>query len=258
MERIASRENERVKYACRLAASSSARAEEGALFAEGTKLCMDLASTLTAKAAFFTEKYLKANPAAALIAPEAYLISEPVNDKLAQTKTPQGLYCLFELPQNGPETLVYENGVLLCEALQDPTNVGAVLRSAAAFGFGGVMLLGCADPFSPRALRAGMGAVGRLPLAGNLSLAQAGEALRAKGVTLYAAALQNAKPLSEVKARHPFALMVGSEGAGLSEEALALAQQTVYIPMKNGVESLNAAVAASVLMFHFAAAGPGA
>lgn len=254
VQRIASRDNERVKHARRLATSAAARAEEGLLFAEGRRLCFDLAETLKAKRVFVTEAFLKAHPEAEGLAPEAFIISEPVDDKLSETKTPQGLYCLFEKPATGLAALKFAKGVLLCEGVQDPANVGAVLRSAAAFGYGGVLLLrGCADAFSPRTLRAAMGAVGRIPIVADMLLEEGVAAAKAAGATVYASALlADAQPLQQVRPRYPVALLVGSEGAGLTPEALALADSRVYIPMQGGVQSLNAAAAAAVLLYALA------
>lgn len=249
LEHIASRENEKIKYAKRLASSASFRAQEGLFIAEGRRLCFDLAAVLQPVTAFVTQNFLQAYPQAASLAPQVFLISEPVDDKLSETKTPQGVYCLFRLPQTTVEQLNLDAGVLLCENLQDPANVGAVLRSAAAFGYGGVVLVSGADPYAPKALRASMGGVGRLPVVCCPAFAPMAQALAAKGVTLYAAALENGRPLGSLAPQKPFALLIGNEGAGLTPAALALADERVYIPMQNGMESLNAAVAASVLMF---------
>ncbi|MDL2324668.1 RNA methyltransferase [Ruminococcaceae bacterium OttesenSCG-928-A16] len=253
MEHIASRENEKIKYAKRLATSAAFRAEEGLFFAEGRRLCFDLAETCAPTVAFVTAAFLKGCPQAASLAPQVFIISQPVDDKLSETKTPQGVYCLFKTPATSIEDLNPEAGILLCEDLQNPANVGAVLRSAAAFGFGGVVLAGSsADAYSPKALRASMGGVGRIPVLTSAALAPVAQALHKKGVTIYAAALEGGTPLPAEPLQKPFALLIGNEGAGLSPVALSLADKRVYIPMQNGMESLNAAVAASVLMFHFA------
>lgn len=252
MERISSRENERVKHARKLATQGSYRTQTGQFFIEGRRLCLDLATTLRPQIAFFTEETLKTYPGAEHMADETYLINSPVADKLATTKTPQGLFCVFPTPQSTLADLAPAQGILVCEEVQDPANVGAMLRSAAAFGFGGVILTpGCADPFSPRALRASAGAAARLPILHNITMQDAADALKKQGVLLYAAALHEAKPLHQTPLHAPFALLVGNEGMGLSHVALAAADQTLYIPMHRDVESLNAAVAASVLMFHF-------
>lgn len=253
MERISSRDNERVRRAVKIASSTAARGEAGLFFAEGKKLCFDLARVQRPVTAFFTEELLAAAPGAGELAAENLLVSEPVAAKLAGTKTTQGLFCLFALPQPSFDELAPERGLLLCEDVQDPSNVGAVVRSAAAFGYGGVVLSpGSADPFSPKALRASAGAALRLPILSGQPLAALAARLKGEGATLYAAALQKeALTPEESRPAGPFALLVGNEGAGLSDEALLLADICVRIPMQGGVESLNAAVAASVLMYTF-------
>lgn len=247
---ISSRENERVKYACHVAKSAAFRESEGLFFAEGRRLCQDLAKKLRPAMVFVSEACLQMLDADMPLLQDAFVVHESVAQKLAGTQSPQGLFCLFETPKAALAAVDAKKGVLLCENLQDPANVGAVLRSAAGLGFGGAVLLGeSADPFSPKALRAGMGAQARLPLVCGESLAGAASFLKAAGVMLLAAALQNAVPLAEAGAKPPFALLIGNEGAGLSAGALAAADKAVYVPMHNGVESLNAAAAAAVMMY---------
>lgn len=247
---ITSRENERVKYARHVAESASFRGAEGVFFAEGRRLCLDLAQHLNPTAVFVTQRCLESFAQPPQILCDAFVVSDSVAQKLADAKTPQGLFCLFEMPRHSLADLDADKGVLLCQQLQDPTNVGTILRSAAGLGFGGAVLAdGSADPFSPKALRASMGAVCRLPVVRGESLAGAVSFLKGKGAAIYATALQNAVPLRQLKVSGPFALMFGNEGAGLSDGALALADQAVCVPMENGVESLNAAAAAAVVMY---------
>lgn len=255
-EEITSRDNARVKRAVKLAASGAYRAEEGLFFAEGVRLCLDLAQTQPPQAVFFTEKVMQSHPQVQTLGQENYLVQPHVAEKLSATKTPQGLFCLFALPVQQATALRPEAGILLCEDIQDPANLGAMLRSAAAFGFGGALLCGnCADAFSPRVVRASVGAVARMPLLYAEDFTQ-GVSLLPPSVTLWAAAFTpQAQPLENAAAQGPFALCIGNEGRGLSAQALAGCGQSVYIPMQNGVESLNAAVAAAVLMYKFKAAG---
>lgn len=251
MLHITSRDNERVKFARHLARSAAFRAQQGLFFAEGRRLCADLAQTLKAACVFYTEVAAQSWPEVAQLAPEAYCVSAPVAQKLAGVQTHQGVFCLFATPAGSLASLAAQKGVLLCENLQDPANVGAVLRSAAAFGFGGAVLQQCADPYGEKALRASMGAVGRLPVVTSAPLAEAAVWLRQQKVPLVAAALQHSQPLQSAGVTGPVGLLIGNEGNGLSPEALALANVRVCIPLQSGVESLNAAVAASVLMFAF-------
>ena len=140
------------------------------------------------------------------------------------------------------------NAIIL-ENVQDPGNVGTVLRTASAFSIGAVVLTGeCADLYSPKTVRATMGAIFRQRVL-RLENAELAAWLEEKGLPLYGAALsKEAKDLRKVDITHA-AVAVGSEGRGLSAELLALCRGEVVIPMDARSESLNAAVAASVLMW---------
>ena len=189
---------------------------------------------------------------------ENYLVEEHVAEKLAEGASHQGVFGVFERPAARFEDLPVPGRLLALERVQDPGNVGALLRSAAAFGFEGVLLSpGCADPFGPKALRASMGAAARPRVVQTPHLPDALAALRQKGVTALAAALYNSRPLDEVPAELPggVCLVIGSEGQGLTDAAVAACSAAVRIPITDKVESLNAGVAGSVLLWHFREAG---
>ena len=139
--------------------------------------------------------------------------------------------------------------VLLLDGLQDPGNLGTILRTAEAFALGAVVLCeGCADPFSPKVVRSTMGAVFRLPCV-TLPLAEAAERLHRNGLPLYATALhEDSVPLSSVSLSKA-AVIIGSEGKGVTEQALRLSDRRVIIPMKGRAESLNAGVAAAIVIY---------
>ena len=142
----------------------------------------------------------------------------------------------------------------MLEGVQDPGNVGTLLRSAAAFGFDAVVLgPGCASPLSPKTLRSSMGVAGRLPTVHSENLPATLQALRGRGVTTLAAALYQSRPLDEAgnDFPHGVCVVIGSEGQGLTEETVLACDMAVRIPMTDRVESLNAAVAGSVLLWHF-------
>ena len=179
-------------------------------------------------------------------------------EKLAEGASHQGVFGVFQRPAARFEDLPVPGRLLALERVQDPGNVGALLRSAAAFGFEGILLSpGCADPFGPKALRASMGAAARLKVVPTPHLPDALAALRQKGVTALAAALYNSRPLDEVPAALPggVCLVIGSEGQGLTDAAIAACDAAVRIPITDKVESLNAGVAGSVLLWHFRGAG---
>lgn len=252
MDIITSRDNAGVKYACTLRDSEKQRAAEGLFFAEGPKLCLELAKSCTPRTAYATEAAMEKTPALESLHPT--LIAPHVAEKLAGTKTSQGVFVLFEQPAPPVERLDTANHILALEGVQDPGNVGTLLRSAAAFGFDGVLLSkGCAAPFAPKTLRASMGAAGRLPVAPVQDLPQALQQLRARGVVCLAAALYHSRPLDEAPQSYPDGLcaVIGSEGQGLTDAAVQACDMAVRIPMTDLVESLNAGVAGSVLLWHF-------
>lgn len=258
MELIASRDNAKIKYACKLSASAALREADGRFFAESPKLCLELAKTCRLRALYTTEAALDRWPALAALGKQADFaaaVTAPVAKKLAGTLADQGVFGVFETPPPALDTII--NGaarVLALENVQDPGNVGTLLRSAAAFGFDGVLLgAGCASPFAPKTLRASMGAAGQLPTASVEDLPAALGKLRARGVTCLAAALYNSEPLQTVTG--PFArglcVVIGSEGQGLTGAAVAACDKAVRIPMTDKAESLNAGVAGSILLWHF-------
>lgn len=252
MDIITSRDNAGVKYACTLRDSEKQRAAEGLFFAEGPKLCLELAKSCTPRTAYATEAAMEKTPALERLRPT--LIAPHVAEKLAGTKTSQGVFVLFEQPAPPVERLDTATHILALEGVQDPGNVGTLLRSAAAFGFDGVLLSkGCAAPFAPKTLRASMGAAGRLPVAPVQDLPQALQQLRARGVVCLAAALYHSRPLDEAPQSYPDGLcaVIGSEGQGLTDAAVQACDMAVRIPMTDLVESLNAGVAGSVLLWHF-------
>jgi tRNA G18 (ribose-2'-O)-methylase SpoU len=148
--------------------------------------------------------------------------------------------------------------IVVCPDVQDPTNLGSIIRSAAAFGCVAVLLGGrCADPFSRRVLRVSMGAALQLPIIESQNLAADLTRLAATNFELVGAVVDSAaEPLSTAKRGQRLALLLGSEGHGLSDEWLALAHRRVTIPMQVGIDSLNVAVAAAVLLYHFCADSP--
>ena len=255
MDVITSRENPRIKRACALRDSEKQRAAAGLFFAEGPKLCLELARGCRVAELYATAPALAHTPALAALGPAVVEITQPVAEKLAGTRSTQGVFALFETPATDPAPLLATaRRILALEAVQDPGNVGTLLRSAAAFGFDAVLLgPGCAAPFSPKVLRASMGAAGRLPLGVCADLPAALGALRGRGVACLAAALYKARPLDAVGTQFPggVCVVIGSEGQGLSDAAIAACSAAVRIPMTDRVESLNAGVAGSILLWHF-------
>ena len=253
-EKITSREHAKIKYACRLAQSAAFRRGEGRFLAEGRKLCPELARGAQLETLFYTESAMAKCPELAGLPGEHYLVEDHVADKLADVGTHQGVFGVFRTPVHTLEEVRTGGRYLALERVQDPGNVGTLLRSAAAFGFDAVLLSdGCASPFAPKTLRASMGAAVRVPVMEVGVMPAAIAVLREKNITCLAAALYQSQPLSAAASSYPggVCVVIGSEGQGLTEETILACNGTVRIPMTDRVESLNAGIAGSILLWHF-------
>ena len=188
------------------------------------------------------------------------VISDSLFDKISEENAPEGVIAVAKYIDDRHKDLAaseicvgQRERVLLLESVRDPQNVGAILRTAAAFSVDRVIMgKDCADIYSSKTLRASMGAAFALNIDRVESVSDAISALRASGRRVYAAALdERAERLGEARFSPLDCVVIGNEGHGLSEETVKACDSSVYIPMSDGVESLNAAVAASVLMWEF-------
>lgn len=249
---ITSLHNPRVKLVRALQTQSKVRYAERQLVLEGTRLIADaLAAGAQPIFALHTETFAQHENAAQLLArleasgAPCFLVTEAVMAHAAQTQTPQGILAVFPLPDlpfpTQPTLLLALDGVA------EAGNLGTLLRSAAAAGVEGALLMpNCVDPFNPKALRAGMGAHFRLPLRRS-----AWERIAADfpDLPFYLAEAAAPVPYYAVDWRQPAALIIGGEAHGASQAARRYAAQAVSIPMANAAESLNAAAAAAVILF---------
>ena len=181
-------------------------------------------------------------------------MAEALLASLSDAATSQGIVALAERPAFAPE-LVFRGTplVLVIDGVQDPGNLGALLRSAEAAGASGAFVTkGSADPLSWKALRGSMGSAFRLPHRRRLTTADALARLEAHGVSIVAADPRGALRHDEADLRRPVAILLGPEGAGLAPGVRSRASVSVAIPMARGVESLNVSVAAGVLLFEAA------
>ncbi len=251
MEQITSRENERIKYTVKLMQKPAFRRQEGRFVLQGVKLCSDAAAAgIALETLYRTRQAADRWPRLADLPCEQVEISEQVAAKLSQQKTPQGVFAVCRLPEFAAGGIQTEKRYLALEELQDPANVGAALRSAAAFGFAGVILTrDCADPFGEKALRASMGAAFKLPILWTEDLPALLRRLSNQGMATVAAALRGAEDLRAYRYDGGgLVLVIGNEGNGLTAQTIDACGAVVKIPIR-GMESLNAAAAAAVLMW---------
>lgn len=239
-----------------------ARREAGRFVCEGLRLSLDaVRAGIPVEEVFLTDGFITRHPEAAAelirAAGAAYAIDAPVAERLGDTRTPQGVFALCRMGEAfPPERLLAMDGPILgCECIQDPGNLGGMLRTAAALGFAGAILIGeGADPFSPKALRASMGAAFRLPLGRMDGIDGLFDRCAAGGIPTFAAIPSGGEPVDRLPMRRGV-LLIGNEGNGLSERAIAGARYRATLPMAGGMESLNATAAATILMWEMTREG---
>ncbi len=168
--------------------------------------------------------------------------------ELAETETPQGVLLVAEEPRPDLTALARSGRILVLDAVQDPGNVGTLVRAAVAFALDGVVALdGTVDPWSAKAVRASAGTVFRLPVA-SATWGEARAAFESAGVGLIVAEV-GGTPVAELAAPDVFALVLGNEGAGPRAQITAAAHATVTVPMPGAAESLNVGMAGTVLLY---------
>lgn len=255
-EPITSRRNPLVKRLRQLH-DARGRREEGLILLEGTHLLQEvLRLQLQPRDLLVTPAWLEAHPALAAAWPEGWeprLVGEEVLEAVATTRQPDGV--VLTLPPPPPARGAPAPFVLALDGLQDPGNLGTLMRTALAAGVGALWLGDGADPFQPKVLRASAGAALALPLrrGSRLELEQWLAAAAAEGWQVVVTVVPGAGPVPpqpywQLDWTRPTVLLLGNEGAGVSPALAALASQRVTIPHSPAVESLNVAVAAAPLL----------
>ncbi len=248
---VHSRDNARFKALHRLATSTRERRKLGLALLDGAHLIAAYrASGGRPQQLILSESGMDNAEAAELARGEfgqgALVLADALFNDIAQVATPTGVIALIHTPVAGPLPASIERCVML-ENIQDAGNLGSILRSTAAAGIRSVLLSrGCAFAWSPKVLRAGMGAHFSLDLFDNCDLALAADRLAGR---LICASGHAAKSLYATDLRGPLAWVFGNEGAGVSAELSALAAEQVRIPMPGKTESLNVAAAAAICLF---------
>jgi len=255
---IASRSNPRVKQ-LRAAFAGHSRLSGGLVAIEGEHLLFEaMRSGLAFKTIFLSERATA--PEWMPRSVELVELSEEVFASVVDTQSPQGIAALLVPPTwtlaDAFPTATAAPLLLIAAGLQDPGNLGTLIRSAEAFGASAVLTTpGTVSEWNQKALRASAGSVFRVPVVG-FSVAEIA-ALKLRGLHLYAAVADDplnrkAAPLAEADLTQPCALLIGNEGSGLSAELLEISDTRVTIPTPGRVESLNAAIAGSLLLYEAA------
>lgn len=234
------------------------------IFVEGLRLCEEaLRSALAIEAVIVSEELLRKERAAGAIAElsraarRSASVSEKLLEGISYTKTPQGIVVLARRPESSEKRLaaaIDKNSLLVVlHQLNNPVNVGAILRTAEAAGAGGVITTrNTSDPFSPKSLRGAMGSAFRLPIWTGPTYEEMIEWCRKRKITTVGADAEAPLAHTDFNWTRATALVLGPESTGLTDAETASATQIVRVPMHGAVESLNVSVAAGILLFEAA------
>ena len=257
MELISSKENKKIKYLKKLSSSASYRREEGVFVAEGLRLCSDaLRSGAEVVSACFSESFCEKNRSfveeTAASVGRSYMLKDSIFSAVSDTKTPQGvLFVIKRLDKSLDFDTIKNNGkVLALETVQDPVNLGTILRSAEALGIDAVVMSSdCCDIYAPKTARGSMGAVFRLPFMITDDLPGFIGRFNAFGRSYAAVLDKDSVLLTDCDLTGAVMAVLGNEGNGLSEKTIRACTHKLYIPMRGSAESLNVSAAAGIIIW---------
>ncbi len=253
MEKITSKNNILVKDTKKLFTSSKARHENRRFALEGARLCFDvLNSVYEPDVLLFTEdiyaRYRNEIDALSKKANKSFLINEQVSEKLSETKSPQGVFLTVKMKDN--EAMFASGKIVALDNVQDPANVGAIVRSAEALGIDGIVTYNCCDVFNSKALRASMGSILRMNIVDSSDLEQTLVSLKSQGFKIYSTVpSSNAAKITQFDFSGNAVSVIGNEANGVEENIKAVSDGLITIPMLGRAESLNAGVAAAITMW---------
>lgn len=257
MEKIISAQNPKIKQFSKLVSSSKERKKTGHFVIEGVRLCRDAAqSGVKIKELFFTSQAYSKYPCDIDFiidkAENSYEISAEVADKISDTENSQGVFLKCENTENevSLNKLSPDGKYIVLENLQDPSNLGAIGRTAEALGVDGAVLVSCCDVFNPKALRSSMGSLFRLPFVRLDDINELFSFSESKNIKTVATVVDSsAEKINETDLSGGIFLIIGNEGNGIKKETAENCDLQVTIPMLGRAESLNASMAACIAMW---------
>jgi rRNA methylases len=251
---INSNKNPQIKNLMLLQKKSKARKEQGVFIVEGIKIVMETSLERLEKI-YISESFSKIDEYRGFLESLKYeILSDSIFAAVADTVTPQGILAIVKRNIYSVEKIITDETkiahILVLESLQDPGNLGTIIRTAEAAGVTGIIVNDdTVDVYNPKVIRSTMGAIYRVPIVYSDNLGSDILKLKREGIKVYAAHLKGENAYYEENYKQGTAFIIGNEGKGLSQEIADLADCYVKIPMCGEVESLNAAVASSLLMY---------
>lgn len=254
---ITSSSNSQIKNLIKLQKQSKVRNEQKVFICEGKKMFEEVASQQRNQiqkvylAESYYQQYTKQNPEY-LKGLDFEVLSDQVMKEAADTITPQGILAIVKQPVYTLKDMTSSDSIrlLFLEDIRDPGNLGTMVRTAEGVGMTGIVLSkDSVDMFNPKVIRSTMGAIFRVPFFYAEDFYACLNQIKNEGIAIYAAHLQGAVWYDKVSYQGKSAILIGNEANGLSDMATSLSTQRIKIPMEGNVESLNAAIAAAVLMY---------
>lgn len=253
---ITSVNNQKMKEVIQLQKKSRARSREKLFIAEGIRMVRETPAERLVKiyiSESFAVRYGNGAWEESLgyaASEKVELVSDEVFSRISETKTPQGILAVVQQMEYCLDQMLTDPHLILLDNLQDPGNLGTIFRTAEAAGVTGIILSrDCVDIYNPKTIRSTMGALYRMPFTYADDLPTVIGILKKKDVRVYAAHLEGKNCYDQEDYRTGTAFLIGNEGNGLRREVADCADALIRIPMAGQVESLNAAIAATVLMF---------
>lgn len=247
---ISSLANQHIKDINRLQTKSSARRKEKLFVIEGLKLYQE-APKADIVNTYVSESFLKEHKEQ--LKTSYIVVKDNIFKEISDTVTPQGIICVVRQKEYSLKTILKKDKkqiFVLLESLQDPGNLGTIMRTAEGAGAAAVIMnKTTVDLFNPKVIRSTMGSVFRVPFLVYENLSEAVKELQVQNVKVYAAHLEGKLFYNEQTYEESSAFLIGNESKGLSEEMSSLADCLIKIPMEGQLESLNAAVSAALLMY---------
>lgn len=244
--------NKRIKWLVSITEKAKERRKEQVFVVEGSKM-FEEADEKYIREVYVSESYIEKNGISDKLQKIGYeTVSDEVFKKISDTKAPQGILCVMQWYVYSLEDLLKkENPVLiLLEDIQDPGNLGTILRTGEGAGIDGIIMTkDTVDIYNPKTIRATMGSIYRMPFLYVDSLGDAIDKLQKKNISVYAAHLKGEEYYDNFDFKKGTAFLIGNEGNGLKKETADLADAYLKIPMEGKVESLNAAISTSLLMY---------
>lgn len=254
---ISSTKNEQVKNVIELKKKAKARNEQKLFAVEGIRMASELPKERIER--LYVSESFRKNPENAKFLkeyPQFEEVSDSVFSHMSDTQTPQGVLALVRQYEYGVDDILKQDGaahLMILENLQDPGNLGTILRAGEGAGITGlIMSRDTVDIYNPKVIRSTMGSVFRVPFFYTDDIFQTVDELKARGVQIFAAHLGGKNNYDQEDYTGDIGFLIGNEGNGLTDALAEKADTWVKIPMAGKVESLNAAVAAAILMFETA------